>query len=122
MSWKNITKEEFYKAYNKYPPNWFIKIMFKYFSTTTTGEKLKVSKNVQWVLIGLYFIGFFATVFKFNRWVIGTATIIFTICLLLLGILIYNSGFINNYRIRKIRKELNVTKYQYFKLVDKYYK
>lgn len=120
-TYKAITKEEFDKAYAKYPPGGFIRFAYKYFSKSTTKENMKVSQSIAWVLGGAFLVGFIGTVANFPRPVIAAGT--YTLCAILVGlaVIILGGAWGNNARLRKVMKKLNVTKQQYTELVNKFY-
>lgn len=119
---KTTTKEEFWKAYNSFLPNKFIKFCYKYFSRDTEKKDMHVKKSVWGVLISLFAIGFFATAFNLPRAIIGPVTITYGILLAVLVLSLFAASFMNNARIAKIRKALGgISKEDYNKLVDQYY-
>lgn len=117
---KKITKEEFLAAYNQYLPNAFIKFVFKYFSKQTTKEDSWLKNIARVILMILFFAGFFTTAFKAPRIFIAIPTITFGAILLLVVGSMFIAGMLNNARIRKIRKILNVSKIEYNKLAEEY--
>jgi sulfite exporter TauE/SafE len=118
---KEITKEEFDKAYNKYSPNGWIKFAYKYFSQSTTEKDIKLSKTISYILIGLFLVGFIGTILNVSKLIIGIATYVFGIVLASLVLYLFSAVILNNIRLNKIRKELGVTKEEYENLVDKFY-
>ncbi len=115
-----ITKEEFWKAYNNHPPSRWIKFAYKYFSKETEKEDMKLNRTLVYILLSLFAIGFFGTVFGFSRAVVGTATIAYTIILTVLVFYLFSAVKLNNLRIGKIAKELGISKLEYNRLVEKY--
>ena len=116
-----ITKEQFIKAYNNHPAKGWIKWAFKYFSKSTEKENMKLSNTVAWVLGSLFLVGFFATVINLPRPIIATVTITYSICLAILVLFLFAAVFANNWRIKRIAKELGVTLEEYNNLVSKYF-
>jgi hypothetical protein len=118
---QGITKEQFWAAYNKFPPNGWTKFIFKYFSKETKPEDKWLKKIFVGVELTLFLIGFLATAFNFPRIVIGISTITFSILLAILVLGGFTAVFMNNFRIGKIRKELGgISKEEYNRLVEMY--
>lgn len=120
MSWKDITREQFYAVYDKYPPNWWTRIAFKYFSRSTEKENMKPSLVVSWTLIILFLAGFFGTVFNLKHEILWGITVSFAIILATLVLSLFAAVFMNNARLKKVMKELGVTKQEYNWLAEKY--
>ena len=118
---KDITKEQFLTAYNNHPAKGWVKWAFKYFSKSTEKENMKLSNTIAWVLGSLFLVGFFATVVKLPRSIIGPVTITYCIGLAILVLFLFAAVQSNNFRIRRISKELGVTLVEYNKLADKYF-
>ena len=118
---KKITKRQFDKAYNNHLPGWWIKFVFRYFSRETEKKDLVLSNTLTYIMGGLFATGFFATVFNAPEVVIKWATIPLCVILLLIGITMFSGFKLNNWRIGKIRRELGVSKWEYNKLVNKFY-
>jgi hypothetical protein len=116
-----ITKEQFEAAHNKYSPSKIESFYFKYFSTST----LQVNNWLTWLVAGILFIplllGFIFTILNKPNDVIKIPGLIYAVLLTLFGIPWICVWFAHINRIRKIRKELDVTKEEYEKLVDLYY-
>jgi len=118
----DISKEQFEKVYNKYLPNKFIVFIFKHYAQDdekTSGVKIKLADKIAWfVLLPLFFLGLLFTAFKLPQIYIGIVTIPY---LLILSVLVL-AGFVavkwNNFRIKKIAKELGLGLVEYNKLVD----
>ena len=121
MDISKITKQEFDLAYNKFQPNLWTKLSFRYFSTNTEKSDMKVRKSLQWVMIALFLVGFVSTVIGLPRPIIAFATITYSLVLLALGIFMGMGALMNNMRIKKISKVLGVTKWEYQALVDLFY-
>jgi len=122
MGYKQITKKQYDTAYNKYPPSRWIKFVFRYFSKETERKDLVLSNTLVYTLGGLFVIGFFGTVLNAPEVIIKWATIPYGIILTLIGLTMFSGFFLNNRRIKKIAKELGVTKWEYNYLADKYYR
>ena len=116
----NITKEQFIAAYDKYPPNKWIKFFFKYFSRETHEKDKFLGKILQGFLISLFLLGMISTILNWSDSFIRVVTIIFS---LILGVFVlcgFSAIFLNNYRILKICKELGgISKFEYNELVKK---
>jgi len=121
MTVPKITKRQFDKAYNTHSPNWWIKFVFRFFSKETEKKDLVLSNTLTYIMGGLFAIGFFSTVFNAPEVVVKWATIPLMVILLLIGITMFSGFKLNNWRIRKIRKKLGVTKAEYNALVTKFY-
>ena len=118
---KNVTKRQFDKVYDKYLPNNWIKFAFKYFSKQTEKENMSLRNNVTFLLGGLFLLGFFGTVLKLSPVFIGTITIIYSVLLAMLVLYLLSAVLLNNRRIKKIIKELDIDVIEYNKLVRKFY-
>ena len=119
--WKKITKTQFDAAYNQHLPNVWIKFAYKYFSKETERKDMSLRNNLTFILLGLFLVGFFGTVFNVAKAIIGTATIIYSVLLSVLVLYLFSAVIMNNLRIRKIRKILGVSKQEYNALVNKFY-
>ena len=108
-----LTKEEFLKGYNSYPPNAWIKFAFRYFSKNTKEKDKWVSNIAQWILMILFILGFISTAIDAPKLFIAIPTIIFSILLFSIGLLMVFGVIMNNFRIRKISKFLKITKKEY---------
>ena len=118
---RNITKEEFDIAYNKYPPNKWVKFAFNNFSSESEKRGMSIGKIVYIFLLVLFGLGFFGVVFDLNRKFILLLSLAYGICLALLVLYLTSAVILNNIRIRKIAKELNVSIKTYNELVEMYY-
>jgi len=120
ITMSEITKEKFLEAYNKHLPNWWIKLIYKYFSQGTTEENMKPSKIITAILLILFVSGFFATVLGLPKAAILPIVILYAIILTALVGSMFSAVILNNLRIRKIRKKLGLTVWQYNLLADLY--
>jgi hypothetical protein len=117
-----ISKDDFWVAYNSFPPNKFIKFCYKYFSRETEQKDLKVKRSIVAVLLSLFGVGFIATIFNLPRPLIGAVTISYGIILSVLVLSLFAAVFMNNARIGKIRKALGgISKEYYNQLAEMYY-
>jgi len=116
-----ITKEEFDKAYDQYPPKKWIRLAFKYFSSSTEKKDMKPANTIAYILLGSFVLGLFGTIMKWPRAVIGTVTYIFCGILTTLVIFLFAAVKLNNRRLKRVMKKLNVTKQEYNLLVQKFY-
>ncbi|MFA5366393.1 MAG: hypothetical protein WC333_00520 [Dehalococcoidia bacterium] len=121
MGVKDITYEQFWKAYNNHLPSGWIKFAYRYFSRQTVAKDMVLNNVVIYTLIGLFVIGFLGTAFSAPRAIIGTATIAYSIILGILVLYLFSAVKLNNLRIKRIAKELGVTLEQYNQLAEKYY-
>jgi len=118
-----ITKERFEEVYNKYLPNKFIKFVFKLAAKDderTTGISISIlDKIAYFILLPMVILGILFRALNLPEVYVGVVAIPYSI---LLAIIVL-SGFVavkwNNFRIRKIAKELGVSLVEYNKLVDK---
>lgn len=120
MVYLDISKEQFLEAYNKYPPNNLIKTAFRYFSLSTSDEDAWVGKTVAGFFIILFVIGLLGTILEMGRVFIGFMTYTFGILLSSFVLSLFAAVFMNNYRIRKIRKKLRISRNEYNSLASKY--
>lgn len=121
MNISEISKEQFVEAYNAYPPNRFTKFAFRYFSKEANKEDTWLRKIIVGILLGLFGAGFLGTILNLGRSFMGIITYIFTGSIVVLVFGLFLAVFMNNGRIRKIRKKLGgISKYEYNLLVDKY--
>jgi len=118
----NISKEQFEKVYNKYSPNKFLIFMFKHFAKDdekTSGVKLKLGDKLAWfVLLPLFVIGMLFTIIGLPKVYIGVVTIPYMILLSIMVLSMFVAVQWNNFRIRKIAKQLGISVGEYNKLVD----
>jgi hypothetical protein len=116
-----ITKSQFDAAYEKHLPSRWIKFAFKYFSKETEKKDMKISNTIAYILIALFVFGFVGTVFSLSKSILLVTTVSYSIILALLVMYLLSAVILNNRRIVKICKELNISKYQYNTLVEKFY-
>jgi len=117
----NITKEQFWKAYNNHPPNWFIRTYWRFFSRDTVKVDSWVKKAFLFNVIILFCLGFFCTVFEAPKQAIGIPTLIYGILLSLVCFPGFIAFKMNQWRTNKIAKELGISREQYNTLVLLYY-
>jgi hypothetical protein len=116
-----ITKEQFLAAYDKYPPNFWIRFAFRYFSTNTVKKDLWVRNCFAIPAIVLFLVGMFATIFNMNQKLLMCSTCLFAMIVVLIAIIMFGGAIMNNCRIRGIRKELGgISKKEYDILVNVY--
>ena len=116
-----ISKEQFDKVYNNHLPNGFIKLIFKYFSKETERKDMIVGIIINYILLSLFFVGFFFTAFRGSRKVIGTVTLIYTGILTVLSLSMLVAAKWNNFRLKRIAKELGIDKEEYEFYNNMYY-
>lgn len=117
---ERISKEKFLEAYNRHLPGKWIKFVFKYFSQSTVKEDLWLKRIVQGVLLGLFGLGMLGAIFNATHSYMMFTTIPFGIILVLVALTMGSGAILNNLRIRKIRKELGITKSEYEILAQLY--
>lgn len=115
-----ISKEQFLVAYNNHPANAWTKFTFKYFSQSTLPKDKWFKKIAVSILLGSFVVGFIGTVANFAKAFIAGALIPFLDILLAIAVLMSTTFLMNNARIHKIMKELNVNKDEYDALVSVY--
>jgi len=109
-----ISEQEFLTIYAKNPANKFTRFMYKNFGVTNNNK----FTLCQWLLLIIFGV--------FN--ILGFITSIIPIVLfpnIVLAIVVicgFIAVFMNNFRIRKIRKELNITQEEYDIYVNIYMK
>ena len=119
-----ITKEEFEKVVNKYPPNGWIRFAFKHFGKDGKDGKIiwtKFSNMVTVVLVLLFLIGFAGTISNAPRWVIKYSIMSYSIFLSIVVFYLLSAFLMNDFRLKKIMKDLNITPNQYDDLVKEFY-
>lgn len=115
-----ITKKRFLDTYNENKPNWYVKFIFDNFSNKNEDNGLEIKEVLYLFLIVYFLVGFTGTVFNFPRKIIGISTIMYTIFLVVMVFGIYIGVFLNNRRIKKITKKLDIDINEYNKLANKY--
>ena len=121
IDFKNISKENFFAAYNQYLPAKWIKFAYKYFSKDMETKDMKPKKIIVGFLFALFLIGFFGTVFGLAESVIIPITLTYSILLAILVLFLFAASFANNWRLKKIMKILGITKLEYNILADRYF-
>jgi len=119
----DISLEQFNKIYNKYLPNKFIVFIFKMAAKDdekTTGIKISIMDKIAYfILLPLFLIGMLFTIIGLPKTYIGIVALIYSIGLALLVLPAFVAVKWNNFRIKKIAKELGLSLIEYNKLVDK---
>jgi len=121
MSYKQITKKQFDAAYNQHQPSGWIRFAFKYFSKETEKKDMSLRNHLTFLLLALFFLGFFGTVFNAPLPFIKVVTIWYSILLAILVLYLLSAVLLNNSRLNRVKKILGVTKEQYNYLVNKFY-
>lgn len=121
MAEVKITKRQFDKAYNSYPPNRWVKFAYKHFSKDAEKKDLKLNNTLVFTLLGLFLVGFFGTVFKAPRPLIKWVTLGYSAILTLLVLYLFSAVFMNNRRLKKVAKLLGVNMKEYNRLATKFY-
>ena len=119
--WITITKEQFDAAYNKHLPSDWIKFAYKYFSTSTEQKNMDLKNSLTYFLGGLFLIGFLGTVFNANKNFLKFFIGLYASMLSVLVLYLFSAVILNNLRIEKIKKELEINSDEYDALVSKYY-
>lgn len=120
---KEITKEEFENAVNNHKPCAWIRFAFKHFGIDKNSNNFnwrKIGNLVGMSLIILFIVGFITTIANAPIWVIKYSTYTY---FLILGVTVFSllGAFImNDLRLLKIMKELNITPNEYKKMLDKF--
>ncbi len=120
MDVSKITKEEFLAAYNRHLPGKWTKFVFKYFSQSTVKEDLWLKRTVQIVLMGFFGLGMLGAIFNATHTYMMITSLSFSALLVLVALIMSSGAILNNLRIRKIRKELGITKAEYEILAQLY--
>lgn len=120
-NFKKITLEEFIDAYNSHPPNSWIRFAFKYFSKSTERKNMKLNNVMTIILLSLFGFGMLGTILGWSRAIVGSAVIIYSVLLTILVLFLLIAVWMNNSRIKKIAKSLDITLEQYGYLSDKYF-
>jgi len=116
-----ITKDEFDLASAQYPPNAFVKFIYRHFSKAEAYRPFQLGNLLLYILISLFAAGFTATVAEWPRPLIATVTFVYAILLAVIVISISIAYSINNSRLKKIIKLLGITAEEYNELVEYYY-
>lgn len=107
-----ITQEMFVKAYNDHLPNKFMIFMYKHFGFKTADKWTLAKSIVMFIFVVGNIIGFITK----NL----IAVLIPNVFLAILCVCILTARIMNNIRIWKIRKELDISLDDYCELSDKY--
>jgi hypothetical protein len=116
-----ISKEQFDLAYDNHLPGNWIKFAYKYFSKSTERKDFGVKRTVVGILVGLFGLGMLASILNLSNKIVSFFGIPYSIILATLVLYLFSAVQLNNLRIRKIRKELGITKWEYDALVSAYY-
>ena len=121
MAAKKITKTKFLNVCNSHQPNKFVKFIYKYFSKETEKDKLIPKRIIVSVLMLFFLLGFFGTAFKAKYELIKFVTLAYAIILSVFGLILVTGVIMNNLRIRRICKELDITFQKYEELSKLYF-
>jgi hypothetical protein len=102
------------------PPNKFTKFIFKHFSSEAEWKDAKLNRILISILIITFLLGFVATAFNLPRKIISITFWSYSGTLIPLVLSILDGVLMNNFRIRKIRKELGLSKIEYNELANYY--
>lgn len=119
--YKDITDEQFDAAYDKHLPCGWIKFAYRYFSKETVKKDFAPKRIIVGVLLGLFGTGMLGAILNFSRAIMLPVTIVYSIILALFVLYLFSAVFANNWRIRKIRKILGVSKWEYNYLANMFY-
>jgi hypothetical protein len=117
----NITKENIDSLFEKYPPNWWIRIVYKYFSKETNEKDFVLSERLGYILLVLFIVGFLLTAFNAAKFLIMIVTLSYTLILGGLVFFVFVGVFLNRSRLKKIINELNISVNEYNALIRKFY-
>jgi hypothetical protein len=78
-----------------------------------------LNKTITYILFSLFIIGFFSTAFKLPKSLVGTVTLMYALILSLLVLYIISAILLNNRRLKRVMKELNINDVEYNKLLEK---
>ena len=120
-NYKKITKKEFDVACKKHLPSKWIRFAYKYFSKETEKKDMSLRNHLTFFLLGLFLIGFFGTMFNAIVF-IKITTIIYSIVLSILVLYLFSAVLFNNLRLKRIIKILDINKFEYNYLINKFYK
>ena len=121
MDISKITKSVFDKVYNKYSPNWCIKMAYKYFSKESARKNMKINDIIIGILLIFFIIGIAGVVIDLPETIIAIVTYLYGGILSSLIIFLLAAILMNNARLNKIMRKLGVSKREYEDLVDKFY-
>lgn len=119
--YNQISKEEFDAVYEQYLPNQWIKFGFKYFSKETEMKDMYLKKNITYLLLSFFILGFIGTVFNLSKKIILISTILYSIIIFLFVGYMFSVVLLNNKRISKIANKLDITLEEYNLIVKKFY-
>lgn len=118
----NISKEKFLETYYNYPPNRWIIFIYSFFTKNNMNKELKLKNVYTFIFIILFLIGFFGVIFNLNKKIILCSIFVYLILLIIFIVSLTIAILMNNYRIKKICKELNINTDEYNKLSKNYFK
>jgi hypothetical protein len=116
----NISKEQFLEVYNSFPANAWTKFAFKYFSQSTLIKDKWLKFLAVSTLIVSFIMGFIGVVLPFKHAITASFVYLFSGIIVAIAVLMSGAAIMNNLRIRKIRKKLNINIYEYDALISTY--
>lgn len=116
-----MTKEKFLKTYNKYPPSIFVKFIYKHFSKETEKTNSKLRLRISFFFIILILFGIIGNILALPKVWIAIPTYIFTVLFFIFIIVLTVAHILNQRRIKKISKELNINLFQFNIYSKKYF-
>lgn len=116
-----ITKQEFEDAYEKFPPSKFEIYLIKHASLYNLRNNKLIILIISLFLILPFLIELIYHLFSISHNELSIPNLIYIILLAILGINMSILLYKRHKRYNKIRKELQLTKKDYEKVVDMYY-
>jgi hypothetical protein len=117
---ERISQEEFLASYNRHLPSGWVKFVFKYFSKDSLKEDLWLRKVLQGILLGLFGLGMLGAIFNATHTYMAITTLAFAAILVLIALTMSSGAILNNLRLRRVRKELGITRAEYDVLASLY--
>jgi len=115
-----ITKEQFETAHAKYPPSKMDEFFSKYLSQNAALKYSWVPWLIFIVLSIPFIMGMIGTILHVQGGFIKMCTITLVCLLLILGVPWIYTWYSHNFRLRKVRKELRVSREEYEILAIKF--
>ena len=116
-----ITKKQFETTYRKFSPSKIELFYIKHISVATLYHNILPTIIGSVGLMFPFLIAFVGKVFNLPHAFIAIPSYIYICIIALMGVLSLVIWHKRQIRIRKIRKELNISKKEYKEIVDKYY-
>jgi hypothetical protein len=116
-----MTKEQFDLSYNKYQPNKFIKFIYKYFSKNTEKKNMLPNYLIVTYMSSIIVVGILGSAFNASRKFMTIVSLLYVLVFLIFILFLFTAVLLNHLRINKISKQLNISKFEYDQLVNKFY-